>query len=191
MRLCLVLGLASALTGVGCKSKSESEMLPPLSAEEADTVRRGVELLSKVSADQRIAVVAKALATSETTRLGTLVDALAGLPGQYPDQWASVSANAIAANLAMLEETCQGGGVSTLEAFARADADLRLDLVWNGCKLGDLDLVTRPDVDGANATAVLLAHMAYSHLKAHGSVSDDERTLLVELAKSGRTIRKD
>jgi hypothetical protein len=174
-------GLASILASIACKSP---DPLPPLSAEDAQTVRRGVELLSTVDPDQRVIVAGKALATGETQRLGTLVDPLAAIARAAPDQRAAAAARGIQASETMLEETCRGAGVSTLETVATAAPDKRLDILWTGCRLDDIDLTTRAEIEGADFITVLLAHMAYHHLKAHGSVSDDERTLLLALAKT-------
>ena len=160
--------------------------LEPLSSAEVEELEDVVAGLARITADQRGVYVARGLSRVEAKRLGTLAKALEAFANADADERPQEVARWVETNTAMLEGACPGAGKSTLHATANVEADQRTQTLWSGCKLAEIGLVQQAELGDADMVAVLIAHMAYAHLKAHSTVSEDEKTLLVALAQTPR-----
>lgn len=127
-------------------------------------------------------LAAMALAEIEGERLpSSLVKTLESLAQIPSDMHSLVIARGLAESVDVLETTCQGAGVTTLQAIAMQAPGDSLSLIRQGCKTDRFKLVTNPG-PGTHATQYLLAHVALSHLQENGGASADEKALLRYLA---------
>lgn len=174
-----------AKPGVEAKGgESEPKLVPAIAKKLAD----GTKALGSVAADVRPELAAAVLADAEVGRLPpALIDAFGELRTVPPEMRDIIAMSAIAspAMLGELQALCDGKATETLSKAAQVAPSEKIGLVWEGCGLADVGLVTRPQADQAALGPLLLAHVAHRALTTAGGATADELTLLRALVGAG------
>lgn len=164
------------------------ESQPKLDPAIAKKLADGTKALGSVAADVRPELAAAVLADAEVGRLPpALIDAFGELQTVPPEMRDIIAMSAIAspAMLGELQALCDGKATETLSKAAQAAPSEKIALVWEGCGLADVGLVTRPQADQAALGPLLLAHVAHRALTTAGGATADELTLLRAVAGAG------
>src|SRR5690606_33540610 len=74
-------------------------------------------------------------------------------------------------------QACRGG-LQAFEDLAAVAAGERSALLWRECGLADLRLADEATIAAAEPTMVMLALVAFDHLRRNGEVAAQERTIL-------------
>ena len=177
---CLAL-TRGACGGDEAKSGEAKSKLPPV---DAKATKNAVEALTHASSDVRPKLAAAALAEVEEPRLpSSLHEGLETLTSVAPDQRSVLLAKTIAENIELLDKACDTDAAELMRTISSIAPEERHKLVWDTCKFERHGLMTAADAAGAEPGTTMLAHMVYVHLAAGGPVSDDEKSLITDVAK--------
>lgn len=167
-----------ATPGVEAKGGESKPRIDPAIAKK---LAQGTEALGSVAADVRSELAAAVLAEAEVGRLPReLITAFGEMRTVPPEMRSTIAMSALAspAMLGELQTLCDGKATETLSKAAQVAPSEKIALLWEGCGLAEVGLVTRSQADQAALGPLLLAHVAHRVLTNAGGATADEVTLL-------------
>lgn len=163
----------------------DTATLEPLPALDTASAAKAASAVASAAAESQGALAAAALAELELARLGASYCAgLSAMAQATADKRGVLVAQAVKDNMPMLDLACEADAAKTMRSLATRDVTTRKSALWDACQFEKLGLMTKADGVELDAVAVLLTHMAFAKLQAHGPVDASERSLLLNLAKT-------
>ncbi len=147
----------------------------------AKQLAEATRALASVAAEERALVAGAALAEAEAGRLPPeLIEAFGSVQNVAPERRSMIAMKAVAAPIMLvaLQELCAGKGPETLSRVAEVAPNEKHALVWDGCKLERIGLVTRAEAERSELGQLVLAHLAHLLLGKLGGPTPDELALL-------------
>ncbi len=175
---CVLVTVASGALA-GCKGGAPSSGGESLPALDDALAAQGVEALNGAPPEARSELAMKFLVELEGARLGAeFVEGWEALGKAPPSLRGRIAAEAINDNVGMLDAACEVSGAEAMRKVAEVAPAEKSAKIYELCNFGRHGLVDDAAIAQVEPLAMVLAHMAFAHIEAHGDVSDDERTLL-------------
>lgn len=189
MKAPLTLALPMLLVAPACDDEKEAggastaqgEALPQLDAKAAADA---LEALANAPEEARSRIAMTSLATLERGRLDDgFVALFRTVAESSPEMRINLIAKAVSENTKMFEAACRAEVETTFQELEAAAPGKQMPLLWSICDLQRHGLITEQDAATSDVAAVILAHMAFAHIEAHGGAEPDERKLLEMAAR--------
>jgi len=182
--LCVAVAVASVVVvAAGCRAASSSaesqsklQLLPGLDDAMA---AQGVAAVNGATPEERSEMAMKFLIELERPRLGgDFVGGWRALSKAPPRERGRLAAEAISENLGMLDAACEVSGTEAMRRAAEINPADKSKEIFAMCDFGRHGLIDEQTAARTEPMPMVLAHMAFAHIEAHGGVSQDERLLL-------------